>query len=167
MGVDLIIRRCFKEDDIYDILRALHDEPCGGHFVYKQTTYKILHLGYYWPNLFKDAKEYVQKCDSCQRMGRPVQSDEMPLQPQVLIEPFKRWALDFVGPINTPSKGKKYILVCTDYVTKWVEAKALPRATEKAVETFIFSDIFVRFGVPREIVTDQGTQFVSKICMKL
>jgi hypothetical protein len=42
----------------------------------------------YWPNLFKDAKRYVQSCDSCQRMGQPVQSNEMPLHTQVLIEPF-------------------------------------------------------------------------------
>ena len=62
-------------------------------------------------------------------MGRPVPSDEMPLHPQVLIEPFGKWDLDFIDPINTPSKGKMYILVCTDYVTKWVEVKALPRAT--------------------------------------
>ena len=47
-------------------------------------------------------------------MGRPVQSDEMPLQPQVLIEPFEIWALDFVGPITPMSKKKRYILVCTD-----------------------------------------------------
>ena len=87
----------------------------------------------------------------------------MPLQPQVLIEPFERWALDFVGPITPASKGKSYILVCTDYVTKWIEAKALPRATEQAVEDFLYEDIFTRFGVPREIVTNQGTQFTSKL----
>ena len=87
-------------------------------------------------------------------MGKPVQRDEMPLQPQVLIEPFKRWALDFVGPITPTSKGKSYILVCMDYVTKWIEAKALPRATEQAVADFLYEDIFTHFGVPREIVTD-------------
>lgn len=76
------------------------------------------------------------------------------LQPRVLIEPFEKWALDFVGPINPPSKQKKYILVCTDYVTKWVESKALPFSNEGSVVNFIFEDIFTRFGVTREIVTD-------------
>jgi hypothetical protein len=89
-------------------------------------------------------------------MGKPLPTDEMPLKPQVDIEPFEKWALDFIGPINPPSKGKPYILVCTDYVTKWVEAKALVRATEQLVVNFLFEEIFVRFGVPREIVTDQG-----------
>ena len=57
----------------------------------------------------------------------------------------------------------KYILVCTDYVTKWVEAKALFRAIEKSVVEFIYEEIFSLFGVPREIVTSQGTQFTSKL----
>ena len=166
-GPDCIIRRCVREDEMPDILKACHDEPCGGHFADKRTAYKILSLGYYWPSLFKDAKQYVRRCDSCQRVGKPTPSNEMPLQPQVCIEPFEKWALDFVGPINPPSKQKKYILVCTDYVTKWVEAKALPSATENSVVQFLFEDIFTRFGVPREIVTDQGSQFTSKLMEKL
>ena len=54
-------------------------------------------------------------------------------------------------------------MVCTDYVTKWVEAKALPFANEKTVVNFLFEDIFTHFGVPREIVTDQGSQFTSNL----
>ena len=87
----------------------------------------------------------------------------MTFQPQVLMEPFERWALDFVGPINPMSKGKKYILVCNDYVMKWVEEREVPRETKKVVVDFPFSNIFLRFGVPREIVTNQGTHFVSKL----
>jgi hypothetical protein len=100
-------------------------------------------------------------------MGHPVAADEMPLQPQVLIEPFEKWALDFVGPINPTSKRKRYILVCIDYVTKWEEAKALPYATEQSVVDFLFEDVFVHFGVPREIVTDQGAQFTSKLVQSM
>ena len=63
----------------------------------------------------------------------PGQSDEMPLNPQLVIEPFERCALDFVGPIIPPSNQKTYILVATEYVTKWVEAEALSKATEDSV----------------------------------
>jgi hypothetical protein len=69
----------------------------------------------------------------------------------------------FCRPINPASKRKKYILVCTDYVTKWVEAKSLPTTSEQSMVEFLFNEIFTRFGVPREIVTDQGTQFTSNL----
>jgi hypothetical protein len=146
---------------VYDILKACHDGPCGGHFADKRTAHKILKMGYYWPSIFKDAKKYVKACHSFQRIGQPNHRDEMPLNPQVVLEPFDRWALDFIGPINPPSNQKFYILVCTDYMTKWVEAKALHRATEEAVIKFLFTDIFNRFGMPRELITDGGPPFSS------
>ena len=91
----------------------------------------------------------------------------MPLQPQVMIEPFEKWALDFVGPISPMSCKKNYILVCTDYVMKWIESKALFQATEKYVVEFVYEEIFTWFGAPREIVTNQGTQFTSKLVKEL
>ena len=87
----------------------------------------------------------------------------MPLHPQVLIEPFEKWALYFVGTISPMSRKKRCVLVCTDYVTKWVEAKAFPRDNEQAMVYFLYEYIFTWFGVTREIVTDQGTQFTSKL----
>ena len=160
-GLDHEVRRCIGEDEIYDVLKACHDGPCGGHFANKRTAHKVLRMGYYWPSLFKDAKKYVKAYDSCQRMGQPNHRDEIPLNPQVILEPFERWELDFIGPINPPSNQRVYILVRTDYMTKWVEAKALLKANEESVLTFLFEEIFVRFGFPRELVTDGGPPFNS------
>eukprot|EP00253_Pinus_taeda_P018501 PITA_18501 len=67
-------------------------------------------------------------------MGKPIPRDEMPLQPQVNFEPFEKWGMDFVGPINPPSNQKSYIIVCTDYLTKWAETKAIKAATKEKVE---------------------------------
>ena len=83
-------------------------------------------------------------------------------QPQLVAEPFDIWSLYFVGPINSPSKKKVYILVCTEYMTKWVEATSLVRDTGQVVVDFLFEEIFTRFGVPKEIVKDGGTLFVSR-----
>ena len=90
IGPDLEIRRCVKEDEVFHILKACHDEPCGGHFPDKRIGHKVLRMGYYWPTNFRDAKKYVQACDNCQRMGQPDILDEMPLLPQLVVEPFDR-----------------------------------------------------------------------------
>eukprot|EP00253_Pinus_taeda_P029953 PITA_29953 len=65
IGADMQIRRGVRQDEIFDILKACHDQPCGGHFADRRTTHKVLHTGYYWPTIFKDAKKFVQACDSC------------------------------------------------------------------------------------------------------
>jgi len=80
MRLESIIQHCVREEEIYDILKACHDGPYRVHFTEKRIGYKLLHLRYYRPTIFHDAKEYVKRCDSFQRMGHPVQSDKMPLQ---------------------------------------------------------------------------------------
>ena len=122
----------------------------------------IFSIGLLLAYIFKYVREYVRRCDSCQRMGKPLQSEEMPLQTQLIVEPFENWALYFVGPIKPQTRQKSYILVCTDYVTKWVEPRALPRATEHALSCLLYAEIFTRFVVPKDIVTDGGPQFTSR-----
>ena len=63
-------------------------------------------------------------------MGQPNRLDQMPLQPQLVVEPFDRWALDFVGPMSPHYRQKSYILVCTDYMLKWVEVVPLVKAND-------------------------------------
>jgi len=163
LGPDQILRHCVREEEVFDILLTCHDGPCGGHFAAKRTAFKILHVGYHWPTLHQDVRRYIIQCDRCQRMGKPTPRDEMPLQPQVTLEPFEKWGMDFVGPINPPSRQRSYIIVCTDYLTKWAETKAIKAATEEKVAEFLRENIFYKFGYPRELVTDQGSQFTSNL----
>jgi hypothetical protein len=79
-------------------LQELHDGPAGGHFGGDTTTHKILHAGYYWPTLFKDAHEYVRKCKTCQTAGRQ-RKPALPLQPVNIEQPFEQWGLDIIGEI--------------------------------------------------------------------
>jgi hypothetical protein len=117
-------------------------------------------MGYYWPSIFIDAKKYVKSCDSCQQMGKPGQVDEIPLKAQVVVKPFERWALDFIGPFNPKSNKKAYILVAMDYMTKWVEVEALPNEIEEVVIKFLFK-LFIRYGLPREVIIEGGSQFIA------
>eukprot|EP00253_Pinus_taeda_P027084 PITA_27084 len=136
-GPDHILRRFVREEEVFDILLTCHDGPCGGNFAAKKTTFKILQAGYYCPTLYQDVKRYISQCDRCQRMGKPTPKEEMPLQPQVTLEPFEKWGMDFVGPINPPSRKRSYIIVCIDYLTKWVEVtnRALEGILTKVVSS--------------------------------
>jgi len=83
------------------------------------------------------------------------------IQPQVTFEPFDKWGMDFIGPIDPPSKKTRYIIVFADYLTKWVEAKAIKAAIEEKVDELLMENVFYKYGYPRELVRDQGNQFTS------
>ena len=107
------------------IISHFDDKPSGRHASGDKTATKILQAGFYWPTLFKDVHAYVRACDRCQRIGGWSRRNEMPLNYILEVEIFDVWGVDFMGPFSS-STGNKYILVATDYVSKWVEAVASP-----------------------------------------
>ena len=77
-------------------------------------------------------------------------------------EVFDIWGIDFMGPFP-PSFGFSYILLAVDYVSKWVEAIATRTNDSRVVMSFVRSNIFCRFGIPRAIISDQGTHFCNRL----
>ncbi|GKA75780.1 reverse transcriptase domain-containing protein [Tanacetum coccineum] len=133
-----------------DILTACHSGPTGGHYGANYTAKKVFDLGFYWPTIYRDAHDLVTRCDTCQRQGKISQRDEMPQNSIQVCEIFDVWGIDFMGSFSS-SRGNKYILVAVDYLSKWVEAKALPTNDARVVCKFLKS-LFARFGAPRAII---------------
>nr|GEX73174.1 reverse transcriptase domain-containing protein [Tanacetum cinerariifolium] len=142
-----------------DILTAYHSGPTGGHYGANYIAKKVFNSGFYWPTIYKDAFELVKNCDSCQRQGKISQRDEMPKNAIQVCEIFDVWGIDSMGPLPN-SKGNKYILVAVDYLSKWVEAKALPTNGARVVVKFLKS-LFSRFGTPKAIISNRGTHFCN------
>ncbi|GJY70899.1 reverse transcriptase domain-containing protein [Tanacetum coccineum] len=141
------------------LAKACHSGPIGGHYGANYTAKKIFDSGFYWPTIYKDAHDFVTRCDICQRQGKISQRDEMPQNSIQVCEIFDMWGIDFMGPFPS-SRGNKYILVAVDYLSKWVEAKALPTNDARVVCKFLKS-LFARFGAPRAIISDRGTHFCN------
>ena len=89
-------------------------------------------------------------------VGRISQRNMMPLNPILKIELFDVWGIDFMGPFPN-SFGNQYILVAVDYVSKWVEAVPYKTNDNKVVIKFLKENIFSRFGIPRAVISDNGT----------
>ena len=90
----------------------------------------------------------------------------MPLQGILVVQIFYAWAIDFIGPF-TCSFGNLYILLATDYVSKWVEAIACPKNEANTVIGFIQRNILNRYEASRTIINDEGNQFANKLFAKL
>ena len=93
----------------------------------------------------------------------------MPLQLQMALQAFDKWAIDFLVPINPPGKktGARYIITAIDYVTTWAEAQAVKDFTTDTVVHFIFEQILTRFGCPKILISDRGTYFFNEMIWAL
>ncbi|GJR42419.1 reverse transcriptase domain-containing protein [Tanacetum coccineum] len=131
-----VIRRCVVGQEAVDILTACHSGTTGGHYDANYTAKKVFDSGFYWPTIYKDAHDLVTRCDTCQRQGKILQRDEMPQNSIQVYEIFDVWGIDFMGSFPS-SRGNKYILVAVDYLSKWVEAKALPITTPSCLTNFL------------------------------
>nr|CAN82191.1 hypothetical protein VITISV_017991 [Vitis vinifera] len=109
----------------------------------------------------KDVAAYVKKCDKCQRHAPIPHIPSETLKPILGPWPFAQWGMDIVGSFPTAPAQKKFLLVATDYFSKWVEVEAFANIKDKDVIKFVWKNIICRFGIPQTIIADNGPQFDS------
>ena len=121
--------------------------------------YKILDR-YYWDQMYRDIQEYVKTCEDCQKRQKGRRKE--PLHPIQIGRAFERIGIDLVGPLPKTDQNNRYIIVATDYLTRWPEARAVPDAGAYTLAKFIFEEIICRHGTPKIILSDQGRNFISE-----
>ena len=146
-----------------EVLRLAHESLLGGHLGIAKTREKVVKQ-FYWPGVHGDVKRFCLSCDKCQRMAPLTHHRPVPLGVTPIIdEPFSRVAVDIVGPITPASEqGNRYILTVVDYATRYPEAAVMKRIDTETVAEGLLG-IWAHIGIPREILTDQGTQFMGGV----
>jgi len=156
---------CVPRSLVSKALALVHLAPLGGHGAEERTKFRAKRL-FTWRGMDKDISRYCQQCLTCQRFkgrGHPL----TPLRRYpVPEEPFQTLAMDLMGPFPLTEAGNKYILVITDFLTRFAVVEALPDKTAEAVAKSIYG-IFLQYGVPKTVLTDQGREFRNKFlrCM--
>src|SRR3954464_13380969 len=144
--------RCLSPSEAKEALKEAHDGACGAHQPGPKLGYHIRRMGYYWPEMMKDAKEYAKTCHACQIHGDFKHQLVAYLAPTKATWPFEAWGIDVMGPIHPPSsKGHRFILALTDYFFKWAEAIPLREVKAIDVVKFIKHHVIYRYGVPGEL----------------
>ncbi|GJS48993.1 reverse transcriptase domain-containing protein [Tanacetum coccineum] len=116
------------------VLREIHEGSCSMHAGTQSIVSKALRIGYYWPTMHKDARALIKACQECQ-------------------------GIDIAGPFPEGPGKVKFLIVAMDYFSKWIEAKPVATITGNHVKKFVWENIVCRFGLPREIISDNGRQF--------
>ena len=144
------------------IMQIAHEGVFGGHLGVQKTTDKVLQ-SFFWPGVTADIQRFCRSCDACQKTSCRGRVKKVPLITTPLIEePFARVAVDIVGPLPRTNSGKKYILTMVDYATRFPDAIALSGISAEQVSDGLI-EFFSRLGIPKEILSDQGTQFTSEL----
>ncbi|KAM7289119.1 DDE-type integrase/transposase/recombinase [Ixodes scapularis] len=150
-----------------EIFQACHDDPTSGHLGYSRTLARIREK-YYWPKLPKTVHLYTRSCHECQRRKKP------PTRPAGLLQPiapptapFQQIGMDLLGPFPPSTSGNRWIIVATDYLTRYAETKALPSGTAVEVAKFFIESIVLRHGAPEVLITDRGSSFMAQLTQEI
>ncbi|GFW78468.1 hypothetical protein TNCV_1380141 [Trichonephila clavipes] len=148
------------------IMERHHNDPMAGHYGEEGTFQKITRR-YYWTGMRKYISDYIKKCPECARFKATNQKPAGLLRTPVYSQRFEVIAIDLFGPLPQTDTGKQWIFIVENCATKWVELFALSQASARQCATTLIEEVFMRHGIPRRIISDNGTQFVSAVLQQI
>ena len=148
------------------IIKVAHTGITGGHLGIRRTSFQI-QLRSYWVGWSQDVHKYCLSCPECSQYHRGNPSKKGELQPMVVGEPFERIAIDLTGPHTNSRSNNVYILTVLDIFTKWAEAIPLKNKEAITVARALVDVVITRFGVPLQILSDNGKEFENCIMHEL
>ena len=149
-----------------EILSDLHSGAVGGHLG-EDKTLNRLRERFYWPGHTEDVHKWCQQCTECAMRKTPVPKQRAKLTNILPSYPLQLVAVDLLGPLPESSQKNSYVLVVSDYFTRWTEAYALPNQEAGTVAKKLVDEFLFRFSLPEQLHSDQGRQFESRIIKEL
>ncbi len=147
------------------LFQAAHCTPMAGHLGEAKTRERLM-ARFFWPGIHENVRRWCAACRECQLVNPPATA-KAPLRPLPLMEvPFERIGMDLIGPLERSARGYRFALVLVDYATRYPEAVPLRSISAKSVAEALFR-LISRVGIPKEILTDQGTAFMSRTLKEL
>jgi len=140
------------QNRLFDVV---HSGPLAAHLGAERMLTQ-LRQHYYWPGMRRDVFTWCSQCTECQKSKPAPSKAHGKLQKVVTGAPLDIVAVDILSGLPSANDGSKYILVLTDYFTKWSEAYALPDAEAHTCMSAMYNNFFARFGMPRQLHSDQG-----------
>ena len=144
------------------VMSIYHENILAGHLGQTRTLATFTKR-FYWKKMEDHVCQYVRSCVSCQ-MRKSLPDKPAGMMTCIEVEfPFEKAGMDLLGPFPVTDKGNKYIVVMIEYLTKWVETKALPNGTAKEVALFVAENIVLRYGTPKSVIADRGKSFIGNM----
>ena len=133
------------------VILSCHEEVTSGHLGFEKTYLRILRR-FFWPGMYHDIERWCSSCVNCATKKTPCNLLKAPLQPIPVGGPFDIVAVDVLGPFPISETGNKYVIICTNYLTKWVETFAIKDYSAPTTARFFFEEIICRYSAPRKLL---------------
>jgi len=149
-----------------EFLTTVHGGMSGGHLARRRTVAGIQSRAY-WPTWSSDLDMFLKACVPCARYHHGNAPRNASLQPLLVGEPWERISIDITGPHPHSSRSHQYILTLVDHFSKWAEAIPLRNHTAPVVARALMNHVFCRFGSPKQLLSDRGSEFESELFTEL